>query len=149
MILGIDTLGNIYYSLAQANSNSSMMELYFRELVALLDREKPSWRNQMVILVDGAAYHQSSEFLAVAAKLKLPYQIFGPHSYDAAPAELFFAHFKKVDINPRHIQAGRSHFRNVANLVRDRIDQMKRSDILLYWHHCLEFTYRYLFYHRL
>ena len=32
MILGLDTLGNVYVSLAQANSNSQMMELYFRAL---------------------------------------------------------------------------------------------------------------------
>jgi hypothetical protein len=57
MILGIDTLGNVYYSLAQANSNSSIMELFFRELVVVLDRDKPSWRNNTVILVDGASYH--------------------------------------------------------------------------------------------
>ena len=32
MILGLDTLGNLYVSLAQANSNSQMMELFFRSL---------------------------------------------------------------------------------------------------------------------
>ena len=57
MILGIDNFGNIYYSLAQANSNSSIMEIYFRELVVILDRDKPSWRNSFVILLDGASYH--------------------------------------------------------------------------------------------
>ena len=57
MILGIDSLGNIYYTLAQANSNSSMMELFYRELVVVLDRDKPSWRKTTVILADGASYH--------------------------------------------------------------------------------------------
>ena len=57
MILGVDSLGNIYYSLAQANSNSSMMELFYRELVVVLDRDKPSWRKTTVILADGAPYH--------------------------------------------------------------------------------------------
>ena len=57
MILGIDTLGNVFYSLAQVNSNSSMMELYFRELVAKLDDSRPGWRDSMIILVDGAKYH--------------------------------------------------------------------------------------------
>lgn len=37
MILGLDTLGNVYVSLAQANSNSSMMELFFRNLTRRLD----------------------------------------------------------------------------------------------------------------
>ena len=34
MIVGIDTLGRIYASLAQANSNSELMEIYFRGLAA-------------------------------------------------------------------------------------------------------------------
>ena len=34
MILGMDSQGNVYVSLAQANSNSEMMELYFRALSA-------------------------------------------------------------------------------------------------------------------
>jgi hypothetical protein len=149
MILGIDSTGNVYYSLAQANSNSSMMEIYFRELVVILDRDKPSWRNNLVILVDGASYHQSKEFKTVAAKLRLPFMLFGPHSYDTSPCELFFASFKSLDINPRHIPTGKTHFDNIAQLVRLRIDRMDKSHILLYWHHCLEFVYRFLCYHRL
>ena len=137
MIVGIDTLGNVYYSLAQANSNSSMMELFFRELAAKLDGERPGWRSSMIILVDGAPYHQSDDFLLVAAKLKLPYMILGPHSYDAAPCELFFAHLKKADINPRHLPSGRKSFSTVAELVRARIEEIPRSHVILYWHHCL------------
>ena len=107
MILGMDTLGNVYYSLAQANSNSSMMELFFRELVAKLDDSRPGWRDSMIIVVDGASYHQSEDFLPVAAKLKLPFMILGPHSYDAAPCELFFAHFKRADVNPCKLPSGK------------------------------------------
>ena len=40
MILGLDTLGNMYVSLAQANSNSQMMELYFRSLAYKLDLQR-------------------------------------------------------------------------------------------------------------
>ena len=107
MILGIDSLGNVYYSLAQANSNSSMMELFFRELVAKLDSERPGWRDSMIILVDGASYHQSDDFLPVAAKLKLPYMILGPHSYDAAPCELVFVHLKLGEINQNQQATGK------------------------------------------
>jgi hypothetical protein len=41
MILGLDTLGNVYVALAQANSNSQMMELFFRDLATRLDQERP------------------------------------------------------------------------------------------------------------
>ena len=37
VILGLDSRGNVYLSLAQANSNSQMMELFFRGLAAKLD----------------------------------------------------------------------------------------------------------------
>ena len=57
MILGLDTLGNIYVTLAQANSNSQMMELFFRSLEFQLDQQRPSWRKDTVIIVDGAKYH--------------------------------------------------------------------------------------------
>ena len=107
MILGLDTLGNVYVSLAQANSNSQMMELYFRALAQRLDQQRPQWRRDTVIIVDGAKYHQSRDFLQVAAELRLPYMLLGPHSYDAAPCELVFAHFKKADINPRHVPSGK------------------------------------------
>ena len=60
-----------------------------------------------MIIVDGAKYHQSQAFLQVAAELRLPYMLLGPHSYDAAPFELLFAHFKKADINARHVPLGK------------------------------------------
>ena len=107
MILGLDTLGNVYVALAQANSNTSMMELYFRSLVQRLDAQRPQWRRDTIILVDGAKYHQSKEFLLVAADLQLPYMLLGPHSYNVAPCELVFAHFKKADVNPRHVPTGK------------------------------------------
>jgi hypothetical protein len=34
-----------------------MMELYFRALTAQLDIERPSWRRDTIIVVDGAKYH--------------------------------------------------------------------------------------------
>ena len=40
--------------------------------------------------------------------------------YDACPIELWFAAFKTEDINPRHVPTGKSHFRNVAELVYRR-----------------------------
>ena len=107
VILGLDSRGNVYLALAQANSNSQMMELYFRSLAAKLDQERPNWRRDTVIVVDGAKYHQSIDFLQVAAELRLPYMVLGPHSYDAAPCELVFAHFKRADVNPRKVPTGK------------------------------------------
>ena len=40
MILGVDTLGNTYMTLTQSNTNSSIMELYFRHLAKKLDHQR-------------------------------------------------------------------------------------------------------------
>ena len=159
----MDTLGNAYVQLAQANSNSLMMELYFRALVDQLDKERVNWRRDTVIFVDGAKYHQSKDFLQIAAELRLPYMLLGPHSYDAAPCELFFAHFKRDDINPRHVPTAKSqfnktsklifvlfrHFQTIVELCMKRIYTIPQSHFILYWHNCLEYVYRYLLLHRL
>ena len=44
MIMGIGTNGAIYASLLQANSNSKVMELFFRAFVKKLDSERKNWR---------------------------------------------------------------------------------------------------------
>ena len=65
MIAGIDTKGEVYYSLVQANSNSQVMGIFFHHLVAKLDGLRPSWRLETQVLLDNAPYHRS------AATLKL------------------------------------------------------------------------------
>ena len=65
MIVGIDTLGNIYFTLSQSNSNSTIMDLFFKELAMKLDEDRPSWREQTVILLDNASYHCSKETIAM------------------------------------------------------------------------------------
>ena len=82
-------------------------------------------------------------------KLKLPILFTGPHSYDAAPIELFFAHFKAADINPRKVKTGKSHFANVAKLALERAQQIPLAHRLLFWRHCLLEAYKYLAFQRL
>ena len=59
VILGIDSLGQTYLSLTQANSNSGMIEIYLRELVKKLDEQRSDWRDNTVLLFDNASYHTS------------------------------------------------------------------------------------------
>ena len=56
MFLGLDTDGQVYLSLFQANSNTKITELFFHHLVKQLDAERPDWRQETVILVDNAPY---------------------------------------------------------------------------------------------
>ena len=83
------------------------MALFVQELVHLLDKEDQNWRRAAIWIWDGASYHQSEETLKLLEYFKVPIMFLGPHSYNAAPCELFFALFKSVDINPRHVPAGK------------------------------------------
>ena len=144
MIVGLDTTGAVYLSLLQANNNSNTMELFFKSLVRKLDRERPNWRKNTVILIDNAPYHASKAFYDMADGLQLPIIFSGPHSYSAAPIELWFAHFKRSDINPRHVKTGKTHFNEVVRLVVERAQQIPLQHRVLFWRHCLQHVYRYL-----
>ena len=79
------------------------MELFFRQLVKKLDRERAGWRQDTVILLDNAPYHKSKATMTLFAALDLPVMFTGPHSYAAAPCELWFAAFKSKDANPNRV----------------------------------------------
>ena len=60
-----------------------------------------------MILMDNASYNKSTGLLQFLADYRVPVLYTGPMSYDASPIELLFAHFKKEDINPRHLAMGK------------------------------------------
>jgi len=107
MILGMDTLGNVYLCLTQSNSNSQIMECFFRQLVLKLNKDRIDWRDNTIVLLDNASYHRSSNALKLYESLRIPIMFSGPHSYDAAPCELYFAQFKSVDLNPDRLPMGK------------------------------------------
>ena len=144
IIVGLDSTGAVYLSLLQSNNTSNTMELFFKSLVKKLDAEDGNWRKKSVILLDNAPYHASKAFYDMAAGLKLPIIFSGPHSYDAAPCELWFAHFKRADINPRHVATGKTHFNEVVRMVVERAQQIPLQHRVLFWHHCLQHAYRYM-----
>jgi len=59
MIVALDTQGEIFLSLSQSNTNSFTMGLFFKELANVLDKMRPKWRNNHVIVIDNAPYHSS------------------------------------------------------------------------------------------
>ena len=71
------------------------------------------------------------------------------YSYSAAPCELFFAHFKKADINPRKVPTTKKHFETVMKLVWQRCRSITRQQLILHFHHCWLEAYKYLIYERL
>ena len=72
MFTAIDTLGNVYVSLSQSNSNEPMMSLYLQQLVLKLDKERSDWRRNTVVTMDGASYHSCNGILELMKKLRIP-----------------------------------------------------------------------------
>jgi len=107
MITGLDSTGQVFFSLLQANSNSSVMEMFLTRLLEQLDAERKDWRTYTLIMMDGAPYHMSAVMMAFYERNKVPVIFTGPHSYDASPIELFFAAFKSKDINPNKFKTGK------------------------------------------
>jgi hypothetical protein len=62
----------------------------------------------------GAPYHKALGTRQLLKRLQIPIMMNGPYSYDVAAAELFFAAFKKEDINPNNVPVGKTHFDNVV-----------------------------------
>ena len=126
MFIAVDTLGNVYLSLSQSNSNEQTMSLYLQQLVLKLDKDRPNWRRNTVVTMDGASYHCAAGTYALLKKLRIPVMMQGPHSYDVAPCELYFAAFKRADINPRHVPTTKEYFSTIVNLVLKRCLQITK-----------------------
>ena len=82
--------------------------LFIRELVSKLSEEDRRWRQNTLLIWDGAAYHKSRGTQEVLRELNVPIMITGPYSYDVSPCEKWFANFKRVNINPRKVSAGKT-----------------------------------------
>jgi len=99
MIVALDNFGDLYLCLSQANTNQYTFSEYIRHLVKCLDRDRPKWRSNTVIQVDGAKWHTTEMLERLYQKLKVPIMVSAPYSFDAAVAELFFSQFKRGELN--------------------------------------------------
>jgi hypothetical protein len=109
-IAAIDSNGHVYLSLTQSNSNSRMMGVYLRHLSSKLDRDRPGWRTNSVIIVDNASYHYSTATLRICRELQLPLMFTGPFSYAVSPVELLWSLLKRKDINPDRLPLSKGYF---------------------------------------
>ena len=73
-----------------------------------------------VIKLFRAPYHRAEGTIQMLKRLRVPISMMGPYSYDAAPCELFFAAFKRADVNPNKLKLGKTHFKEVVDLVVKR-----------------------------
>ena len=84
------------------------MMLFISSLAKVLTQEKKDWRRSTVFLLDGASYHKSEETRTMFDSLSIKVILSAPYSYAAAPVELFFAYFKKTNINPQGLPMGKT-----------------------------------------
>ena len=68
-------------------------------LTNYLDEESPNWRDNTIILLDGATYHKGAEIRNYMRKLKLDIIWSAPYSYSTAPIELLFGALKFGELN--------------------------------------------------
>ena len=84
------------------------MRLFLSKLALVFTKQFGlGWREQIVILLDGASYHRSEATRNCIQHLKMQVVLSSPYSYAAAPAELWFAHFKRGEFNPDRIPTGK------------------------------------------
>ena len=74
---------------------------------ALTKQYGAGYRERVVIIMDGAAYHRSEETRQCIRHLNMKVILSAPYSYASAPAELWFAHFKKGSFNQSDIKTGK------------------------------------------
>ena len=68
-IVALDTEGNVYYALTHANTDSDVMLSFIRRLEIVLNNESPDWKENSIILLDGAKYHTSEKTRDTLKKL--------------------------------------------------------------------------------
>ena len=107
MIMALDNFGEVYACLTQVNTDSKVMGLYIKELVNMLDREDKHWRNDTIIIHDGAKYAQSQSTQSTLKTLRVPFMLLSPHSYNVAPIELLFGAIKTKNLNPEEVPTGK------------------------------------------
>ena len=81
--------------------------LFMRHLVVQLDRDKPGWEEDSLILLDNAPYHTGQEIRAYFKKMQVPIMYSAPYLYSAAPIETLFGHLKLGELNPARQRTGK------------------------------------------
>ena len=105
MIVAVSSEGHVWLSLTQCNTDENVMMMFLSRLCqAFTHKFTNTWREDIVLLMDGASYHRSAATRACISHLGMQVVLSAPYSYAAAPAETWFAHFKRGDFNQRDIK---------------------------------------------
>ena len=69
--------------------------------------ERPSWREDTILLLDGASFHKGTKIREYLRKLELEVAWSSPYSYSTAPIELLFGALKFGELNPSSLPVGK------------------------------------------
>ena len=100
MMVAVDNFGDAYVSLLQTNNNQYSFAEFVRELVKMLDSDRPGWRDDTIWLVDGAKMHTTELVKQIYQKLKVPIMVAPPYSWNLVATETWHSLFKSGELNP-------------------------------------------------
>ena len=105
--MAICTGGKLYCALTQVNTDSDVYCLFISKLVAKLTSEDRNWRQNTVLLIDGAKYQTGEQSIKHMKALGINVCVSAPYSYASAPIEYAFGFLKSVDLNPDRLSTGK------------------------------------------
>ena len=100
LIAALDTGGQVYYTLTQANTDQNVMMVYMQHLIRKLDEEDPNWKEHTYVLMDGARYHTGEDIRLFLHKMQIKMIWTAPYCYTTSPIELLFGGLKFGELNP-------------------------------------------------
>ncbi len=105
VIACLNSFGELYLSLTQSNTNENVMEVYLHKLCNKLDKEKPGWRKDFVIFLDGAVSDKIVIFSInnYFFPLVLPSELLHSKSYGDAAASDFTGGSTRLQCQPNRI----------------------------------------------
>lgn len=107
LIVAVDNFGASYFAAAHGTIDSRVFSTFLQRLALQLDCEDPDWRNDTLLVLDGAKTHRSEETRRAMAALQLPVMIAGPYGFDGMPAETVFSLLKAGELNPWRTATGK------------------------------------------
>ena len=83
-------------------------------MIAKLDVERPNWRLDTILLVDGAKLHTTELLKEIYQKLKVPIMVAPPYAWNLVATEKWHNMFKAGELNPTGKQMTKSKFHHLC-----------------------------------
>ena len=83
------------------------MLIFLLHLIKVLDLERPGWKDDTLLLLDGAKYHTGARVREHMRKLELQVIYSAPYSFSTAPIEMVFGALKTGELNPDGHKTGK------------------------------------------